>query len=175
MAPAYARRKRDVGLPCPETCCAFGNPEQDSSRATMESSGASLALPLHLAGPTGTGSPCCGLRPEPQHGALTRSFHANFFESLRLAPQRKSVRLEAPRLTRIARRCVAGSGRNLIAGPGRTSYAVYGRRTIQLSSRSSTTCGSLRLGPSLPLQALLRQATLSELHGSRLTSRHRCG
>src|SRR5437763_10491 len=32
-----------------------------------------------------------------------------------LAPQRKSVRLGAPRLTRVARRWVADSGRNLVA------------------------------------------------------------
>jgi hypothetical protein len=85
MAPPCARRKRDGGLPCPATCCAFGNPEQDSSRATMESSGASLGLPLHLARPTGTGGPRCRLRPEPQHSALTCSFHANFFASLSLS------------------------------------------------------------------------------------------
>ena len=45
--------------------------------------------------------------------------------SNRAAPQRESVRLEAPRLARVARRWVAGSGRNLIAGPVRTPYSSY--------------------------------------------------
>jgi hypothetical protein len=39
---------------------------------------------------------------------------------------------EAPRLARVARRWVAGSGRNLIAGPVKRSYAVWSGRTLRL-------------------------------------------
>ena len=44
-----------------------------------------------------------------------------------MAPHAKLRSLEAPRLARIARWWVAGSGRNLSAGPVTTAYAVLGR------------------------------------------------
>ena len=61
--------------------------------------------------------------------------------SQRLAPQRSPVRLKAPRLARIARWWVAGSGRNLNAGPVQSSYAVWSVRAVKPSSPSRTTCG----------------------------------
>src|SRR5439155_18710859 len=63
--------------------------------------------------------------------------------SKRLAPQRESVRLEAPRLARVARRWVAGSGRNLIAGPVRT----YTPLTAWLSSLPVSTRQQARRRP----------------------------
>src|SRR5438093_4513977 len=47
-----------------------------------------------------------------------------------LAP-RKSVRLKAPRLARVARWWVAGSGRNLNAGPVLTIVPRFGRESRQ--------------------------------------------
>jgi hypothetical protein len=62
-------------------------------------------------------------------------------------PARKSVRLEAPRLARVARWWVAGSGRNLSAGPVPNIVRPFaGVRAVKTSSRSPTTCGFLRSG-----------------------------
>ncbi len=60
-------------------------------------------------------------------------------------PATKSVRLEAPRLARVARWWVAGSGRNLSAGPVPNIVRPFGGvRAVKTSSRSPTTYGFLR-------------------------------
>ncbi len=51
---------------------------------------------------------------------------------------------EAPRLARLARWWVAGSGRNLSTGPVKNSLRRLGVGAAKTSCRSSTTCGSLR-------------------------------
>src|SRR5205814_5209151 len=61
--------------------------------------------------------------------------------SQRLAPQRSPVRLKAPRLARIARWWVAGSGRNLSLGPVQSSSSVWGVITATPPPPSVTTCG----------------------------------
>lgn len=54
-------------------------------------------------------------------------------------PTPKSVRLKAPRLARVARWWVAGSGRNLSAGPTQNILRRLGVRAVKPSSRSATT------------------------------------
>src|SRR6266511_2285059 len=58
-------------------------------------------------------------------------------------PAPKSVRLKAPRLARIARWWVAGSGRNLSTGPVQNILRRSRVREVKPSSPSPTTCGSL--------------------------------
>jgi hypothetical protein len=58
-----------------------------------------------------------GQHPAMGRGLMRRVTLPHAGSSTGLAPHANSVCLKAPRLARIARWCVAGSGRNLSAGP----------------------------------------------------------
>src|SRR2546430_4939214 len=63
-----------------------------------------------------------------------------------LAPHTKLRSLEAPRLARVARWWVAGSGRNLSAGPVATAYALFLHVQVSLrDARQETRVAKARL------------------------------
>jgi len=87
-------------------------------------------------------------------------------------PRKRSVRLEAPRLARIARWWVAGSGRNRSAGPVHNRVLLQGARLVKPHPRASATRSHARVACTPRATPPRRQARTSRTAQAACTASH---